>query len=378
MEALTKEFERVQKKQTSVSKLYQDRLDGLIAALESTKERILSGEGSTAVSLANLSKTIKETSAQITDDQKEFHSALSKYGKAIDKKFKQELAVGNNPEAFRGKEDILNRTVAMHLIRQGQFELANSFIQEAHLDIPNELQEQFMEMYHILAALKAKNLEPALNWAKSKHEQLQALGSTLEFDLHKLRFIQLVTTVGCEEALAYSKISFGQFAETHMHEIQRLMCSLLFLSRLDRSPYADLLSPSYWSDIQHAFTTDFCRLLGLPAESPLYITVTVGTTALPTIIKMFTIMRETKNEWSQADELPVEIPLAEDLRFHSIFACPVSKEQGTEENPPMMLTCGHVICRESLGRLSRGNSVRFKCPYCPSESTPNQAMRVYF
>lgn len=33
--------------------------------------------------------------------------------------------------------------------------------------------------------------------------------------------------------------------------------------------------------------------------------VMVGTTALPTIIKMATIMKEKKNEWSQQDELPV-------------------------------------------------------------------------
>lgn len=33
--------------------------------------------------------------------------------------------------------------------------------------------------------------------------------------------------------------------------------------------------------------------------------VTVGATALPTILKMATIMKEKKNEWSQQDELPV-------------------------------------------------------------------------
>ncbi len=31
--------------------------------------------------------------------------------------------------------------------------------------------------------------------------------------------------------------------------------------------------------------------------------------------------------------------------FYSIFACPVSKEQSSEENPPMMLPCGHVLCK---------------------------------
>ena len=50
----------------------------------------------------------------------------------------------------------------------------------------------------------------------------------------------------------------------------------------------------------------------------------------------------------------VEIPLPAHLRFHSTFACPVSKEQGTEENPPTMLSCGHVLCLETIARLGKG------------------------
>lgn len=108
--------------------------------------------------------------------------------------------------------------------------------------------------------------------------------------------------------------------------------------------------------------------------------VVVGTTALPVIMKVYNIMSVKKTEWSQQDELPVEIPLDDSLRFHSVFACPVSKEQATEENPPMMMPCGHVICKESLLRLSRNSRVtsKFKCPYCPNESSADQAVEVYF
>lgn len=73
--------------------------------------------------------------------------------------------------------------------------------------------------------------------------------------------------------------------------------------------------------------------------------------------------------------LQVEIPLPPSYLFHSIFVCPVSKEQATDENPPMMMPCGHVIAEESLHRLSKSN--RFKCPYCPNESHPKDARKIF-
>ena len=51
--------------------------------------------------------------------------------------------------------------------------------------------------------------------------------------------------------------------------------------------------------------------------------------------------------------MQIEIPLPFENRYHSIFACPVSKEQSTDQNPPMMMGCGHVITKDSLQKLSK-------------------------
>ncbi|EFO89695.1 hypothetical protein CRE_07379 [Caenorhabditis remanei] len=37
---------------------------------------------------------------------------------------------------------------------------------------------------------------------------------------------------------------------------------------------------------------------------------------------------------------------------HSVFACPILKEQCTSINPPMRLACGHVISKDAITRLS--------------------------
>ena len=70
----------------------------------------------------------------------------------------------------------------------------------------------------------------------------------------------------------------------------------------------------------------------------------------------------------------------------------MSKEQTSETNPPMMLPCGHILCRETVIRISKSKTTggsqvpagqlnpaaKVKCPYCPNESTAGQACKVSF
>lgn len=50
----------------------------------------------------------------------------------------------------------------------------------------------------------------------------------------------------------------------------------------------------------------------------------------------------------------IEIDLDAEHRYHSIFACPILRQQSSEENPPMKLVCGHVISRDALDKLRNG------------------------
>jgi hypothetical protein len=249
-----------------------------------------------------------------------------------------------------------------------------------------ELQDKFAEMYRILQQLKAQNLLPAIEWARTNSAELEARGSNLEFELSKLQYVWLfqgpaVNNLPDDEhnglagALAYARQNFGRFQARHLREIQQLASALVYASNLPSSPYGNTFgTPTAFADVAASFTREFCSLLGLSAESPLYLAVTAGALALPRLMKYMLATRSKGTEWTTAQELPFETPLPESMLFHSIFVCPVSKEQTTEDNPPMVIPCGHMLARETLQKLCKGN--RFKCPYCPSEGIMKDARRV--
>lgn len=80
---------------------------------------------------------------------------------------------------------------------------------------------------------------------------------------------------------------------------------------LSDSPYADLLSSTLYIDIEEQFKREFCTLMGTSQDPALQIVVNVGSIAIPTMIKLRSVMDERRKErpkvemWSVQDELPV-------------------------------------------------------------------------
>tara|TARA_R110002060_G_scaffold10898_5_gene16064 strand:- start:275 stop:1246 length:972 start_codon:yes stop_codon:yes gene_type:complete len=313
-------------------------------------------------------------------------------------------------DALASHPSLINRAIAMHLLREGQFDVASTFLSEA-LDNPpqphatpgtpnpasndsndlaslksQELQEKFSNMYQILHELKIQNLHPAIEWARQNSAELENRGSNLEFELCKLQYIWLFQgpeinglpddeNNGLSGAIKYAQETFPRHQIRFTKDCQQLLAAILYKTNLRSSPYWYLFNTeTAWSEVSQSFTREFCSLLGLSPSSPLYIACTAGAIALPTLLKLASIVKEKRTEWTTQDELPVEIALPRSMIFHAIFVCPVSKEQTTESNPPMMMPCGHVVAKESLQRLSKGS--RFKCPYCPNESLMRDARQV--
>lgn len=410
MDLVQKEHDRLQKRLKASQGI--KNVQSTIDLLQQARDAIAQDPNQAAVTLAKLQNPVKSSFDLINDSLKETHSGFNKYTKSLDKLFKDRPLPSTEHDVLSEQEHLIDRAIAMHLLREGQFSVAATFLSEI-LDkkamvqtskstsrstdqaaivfdideVPSdEIRKQFGQMYYILHQLKEeKNLLPAIEWSRENREALEARGSNLEFDLCRLQFVWLYhgeshehgnTPGDVKAAMQYARTEFQGFAPRYLREVQQLMGAMAFCPNLRDSPYVGIFNnPSAWDDVAHFFTREFCSLLGLSADSPLYIAATAGAIALPTLLKLQTIMKAKRTEWTSENELPVEISLPPSYLFHSIFVCPVSKEQATDENPPMMMPCGHVIAEESLRRLSKGN--RFKCPYCPNESHPKDARKVF-
>lgn len=384
-------FDRVSKKQKLAESKTLEAIDKVIVEL-GTAVQNLSGLGEEQLGLGLLSGSdeevrvrdiLAELNAKLNEigpineigaSQKDLNLAMGKYGKLLDKSFCTDIAKACREVDWPDRT--LCQIIAIHFYRQGLFDLGDCFVNETLDPASASLKAPFYEMYQILEGMKTKNLDPALAWARSNRDALLQKGTSLEFELHQLQFLQFLHKGLRPEALQYARDNFPPFSFQHMAEIQRLMGCLLWTGRLGTCPYPDLFSSYQWEDIAQKFTRECCSLLGQSYESPLHVTLLAGSQALPTLLKMATVLASKKQEWQLLKQLPVEIELSKEFQFHSIFACPVSKDQSTAENPPMLMPCCHVLCKQSLQKLAKNRS--FKCPYCPAEVTMNQCKPIYF
>lgn len=416
--AVEKEVQKVSTKFSSANDNASKNLNDLINYINDIKQELTEGGDRSeltvaqAATLHSILKKVKDTAGKVASEHKDIHGSVSKVGKAIDKNFIADLSGVHNQHVFppftshhnegpsnrindhsagiqdddvedegREKTKLLHNVICEHFFRQGMLDITDSLISEANLEIHESQKAPFIKINCILEALKKRDLGPALLWAQENRARLASTGSHLEFRLHRLQFTELIKQGHAKqsEALAYAK-NFASFANTHAKELQSLMGSLLYLRYgIENSPYSHLLDPVHWADIQDIFTRDACSLLGLSVESPLSVSTRAGCTALPALLNIKQVMaaRQCTDVWSAKDELPIEIDLGKDCRYHSIFACPILRQQTTRNNPPVRLICGHVISRDALNKLSNGNN-RLKCPYCPVEQNPADARQIYF
>mmetsp|Transcript_35668 Transcript_35668/g.77606 ORF Transcript_35668/g.77606 Transcript_35668/m.77606 type:complete len:388 (-) Transcript_35668:80-1243(-) len=377
------DIERVAKKQRTCSEKTMKYLTQMEDEIKATRGKLAAC--ATVAEKDELMKALHEKlvklelPGQIASAQKDFYGSVSRLGKSVDKHF--------GTSSFASRETnldakLLDEVIANHLFREGQPDLGRTFCEEAGVSVSEELKQSFLDMHLVVRELQSHNLMPALEWVKKQEKARQggagARNSSLEFKLHSMQFIKLLTSEGCKPALAYARQNLSAFAGSHMLEIRQLMGCLLYHNNISRSPYKELLSETHWEGIQQDFMRECCNVMGQACESPLLVASAAGALAIPTLAKFAMVMGKKQADWTQMDHLPVEIELGHAFTFYSIFACPISRDQASPDDPPMMLPCGHVLSKQSLTKLNKSNTKPFKCPYCPSEQKFGDCKLIMF
>ncbi|KAK5737826.1 hypothetical protein LTR17_006474 [Elasticomyces elasticus] len=382
MDALLSAHETLQSKANLSATL--SSVDDLISLLQSTRDAVTTG------TQPKLTKPLKSAFTTIEDSLKEVNKGLNTYQKALKDKFKKDV-VGLYPSAdtaddaserplvgaglaeAEGKKGPVERAVAMHLLREGHFDVARTFVREVGDAVESSggqeggyewlgdfvdgeedslmggeeeeqseddedlyggsivqsqkghLQRKFAEMYRILSALRENHdLEPAIRWAQRHGAELGQRASNLEFELARLRFVELYTSTSVSSsdmqqessaftgpilALEYARTVFPRFHPRYTREISSLLGALAFSPDVTDSPYAHLFSQPSWDSVASLFSESYTSLLSLPSQSPLLTTTTAGSLALPTLHHAASVLQKTRGSWTTSSELPVETPL---------------------------------------------------------------------
>ncbi|ETK73136.1 hypothetical protein L915_19881 [Phytophthora nicotianae] len=340
----------------------------------------------------------------VASELKAIHVLLSKYSKQIDKNLCTNITKVCRTNALDQK--LVCRLVAEYLYQDGQIEAADAMCKEAGLELPPTFRDCFIELHQILKAIKERDMQPALDWARKHRKELGRLDIDIEFELIRLKYVDILeSSPDMMDAVNFANKELPYFHQTHAEEVGVLMSCVLYKGKLEESPYKKLFNDTRWDEIHDAVIRACCSLRRVPYRSYLETCLSAGVSALPAMRKLMSVMDSKLADWGSMEELPVEIPIAKELRFHNVFSCPVSKEESTPDNPPFLLKCGHVIClscvkrfsynmtrfvlpRKEVGKtyarrsdttdVNAGIYRRFKCPTCPVEQTGSETRNLFF
>ncbi|KAI5292316.1 hypothetical protein KEM52_006450 [Ascosphaera acerosa] len=447
-------------------------VDQIISLLTQARNQIAADPQRASETVQDVQEPVSKALSSLRKQIKTTTRLHDQYSKELDKFFtgKDVPNIHSRDELFSQKKDLLNKAIAMHCLREGQFEVADTFVREQQevaerrlvekrqhqqqqqqhdgageasvpspttgaadgdieltdapvpdpappseelVDQPcqpdgssentptapkqsavpsDDMREDFVRMYNILEEIRKHNLIPAIRWADRHKKVLEKKGSDLAFQLCKLQYLWLFqgrdAVAGRQgagsgspaddgrskmqwsiAAIQFARQNFSHYFKLHEQEIKQLVGALPFATNLTTSPYAQQFNhTSLWDEATQSFTREYCSVLGIAAESPLYIAATAGILSLSTFQKTQAVMSKTAIDRG-ADKLISDVPLPRQFRFHPVFICPVMKDATTPENPPALLPCGHVLSLQATELLGKGGN--FKCPYCPKDCNPN-------
>lgn len=355
---------------------------------------------------AKLVKSVKDATSQISAKHKAIHSGISKLGKQIDKQFTSSYSNLLGVTSINDDVSRLNvlKSIIEHLYCSGYSEIAEDLEEESSVNLypkDSDKKTKFVELAKLISSIREGDFDSSLEWIATNRSNLNA-NSMYEWKIRKCQYCRMLLdkTSSVEELIIASRkmTSCRELeAETEGDEIKMLMTALLYRNKLDDSetlgPFVKSLANSS-AEICDELINDFSNVNGIHElrHEHLMSAHSAGCYALPALIGIKSVFEQRNMTLSKVfgenyltDErkevLPIEIKLPKRLRYHSVFSCPILREQTTLNNPPMRLVCGHVISKDARDKMADNSHTHghlIKCPYCPTEQKSDQAQPLYF
>lgn len=312
----------------------------------------------------------EETLTQMLAHHKSLHHAVSQIGKDIDKATHKDIGglIRNEKDIERDSkaERLVNGMICDYLMTCGLTNVAEILVKEAALGgrIDDYLANRKVIDW-IMESLRNQDIAPAVAWLKQNPHS----DSKLHYDLLQQHIVALIQDGKRVEALQFGRqlSPFGYEQET-----ARLMGAVVLAKDCNDPRYEALFNPLAWPLLESRMSIALAQ-----SDTRFGNIISTGMRAVPILMNLKQVMVNRQDNLFSGEELPVEVKI--DEYVHSTFTCPILRQQSTDNNPPMRLTCGHVISREAVSKLcSNHRNNRLKCPYCPEESHQNDAKQVYF
>ncbi len=338
-----------------------------------------------------------------------YYHKYKELNKKIDDNIKGANYLNNkNLAKFIGNidEQLIKEIIVDHLIRKGNVNTAQKYIEESKLD-SSQLSKDimiFQEYYDIINDLDNHKISKLYEWCiknksillknideicnnEKKEEENEKENKNIYFECVKYNYILLLedSTKTVQDCVEFSRKHFKPFISNKncLKEISKLMSRLLFKNtkkeeneknseiKTENNKYSKIDLEKGWDFIKNLFIDTFLKLNHKTKDDTLNTVLLAGRYVLPQVVEAEEKLAKDKDKKNvevdkEKNQLMYSMELPEELIFHNIFVCPVSKEISSAENEPIRLNCGHCICKNSFDKIEKTGTRhnQIKCPIC--------------
>ncbi|CBN79410.1 lissencephaly type-1-like homology (LisH) motif-containing protein [Ectocarpus siliculosus] len=253
-----------------------------------------------------------------------------------------------------GGKTRLDRFIVEYLLREGHSEAARELSEEAGIQdfVTIELFERAKE---VEAAIRAKDLGPALRWCEDNSSRLRKLESKLEFRVRERAFLEMVRANKKEEAVQYARDYLQPHAANHQAEVQRDMGTLVFPNPQESTvpEWVALFHDDRWAELASEFLIEMQGVFGLTQPSMLEIVVQSGVSVVktPQCSQDSFRLSHCPTCSSEGRALAEGLPCAH--HGQSFLICRQSGDPIGDDNPPLVLPNGRVYGSRAIRALAR-------------------------